>query len=87
MSTEKHKFMETSDDEDVCRECGKGRHNLLVHDPSTYLGDLSEEIRSDPAFPAFAIAMDGYSLGRGPLHSAWHWFKAGWLWGKVGRAP
>ncbi len=40
------------------------------------LGDAKAD--EHPAFPAFKAAMAGRAYGRGPLNSAWAWFKSGY---------
>jgi len=39
---------------------------------------LDAEDHKHPAFVAFELTMKGHAYGRGPLHQAWYFFKAGW---------
>ena len=51
------------------------RGDVLVSDMSLISDDAKED---HPAWKAFQKEMKGRQYGRGPLNSAWSWFKVGW---------
>jgi len=39
---------------------------------------IADEQKTHPAWPAFVESMQGRAYGRGPLNSAWAFFRRGW---------